>query len=369
MHMTRNIHGEITHEKGDENQFGSMGQGSGCQCFIIPAKLFKRLARSKKFKLTEKSRKSFTDAAEFEAEWRNVRHAKANLARLALASLPQGLVSAGPPAVTVFNCKNGTSVPGTAVANPGTSTDKPTQQAFTQAQAVANFYKTVFGRNSVDGRGMGVVSSVHYSVKYNNAFWNGSQMVYGDGDGSIFLDFTGSDDVIAHELTHGVTQYTAGLAYENQPGGLNESISDVFGSMFRQWQNKQDVTQADWLIGKDIMGPAATKQGYTCLRDLSNPAAAHCLSPQPTNFSKYKNGMDPHESSGIPNFAFCKAATAIGGNSWTTAGKVWYQALTAYPASPNLTMSAFAKRTRTEAGKLDATVKNAVDQAWKAVGL
>ena len=142
--------------------------------------------------------------------------------------------------------------------------------------------------------------------------------------------------------------------------------------MFRQWQANQNVNQADWLIGKNIMGPGAIARGYSCLRDMSNPAAGHCLSPQPTKFSQYRNGMDPHESSGIPNLAFYKAAMAIGGNSWTIAGKIWYQAVAGFGPSPNMTMKQFAKRTRTLAGSLfpsKPAVKVAVTKAWKAVGL
>lgn len=120
------------------------------------------------------------------------------------------------------------------------------------------------------------------------------------------------------------------------------------------------------------MGPGATARGFTCLRDMSNPAAAHCLSPQVTHFSQYQNGMDPHDSSGIPNFAFYKAAMAIGGKSWDTAGKIWFQALTGFAPNPNMKMKVFANRTRTLAGTLfptDPTIKVAVDNAWKAVGL
>jgi Zn-dependent metalloprotease len=126
------------------------------------------------------------------------------------------------------------------------------------------------------------------------------------------------------------------------------------------------------LIGKDIMGPGATSRGYTCLRDLSNPAATHCLSAQPTHFKQYKKGMDPHESSGIPNFAFYKAAMAIGGHSWDAAGKIWYHSLTGFGASPNMSMKQFANRTRTVAGSMFASkpaIKTAIDKAWKAVGL
>ncbi len=219
---------------------------------------------------------------------------------------------------------------------------------------------------------MTLQSSVHYGIDYNNAFWNGGQMTYGDGDGNIFVDFTLGNDVICHELTHGVTQFSSRLDYVNEAGGLNESMSDVFGSMFRQWRLNQTVNQADWLIGKDIMGPGAKARGFTCLRDLAKPNARHCLAPQPTHYSQYQTGMDPHYSSGIPNFAFYKAAMAIGGNSWGAAGNIWYQALTQFKPSPKMKMKAFATRTRSLAQKLypgNPAILAAVDSAWIQVGL
>ncbi len=351
--------------------FGS-AHGYLCSCFIIPSNIMERLSRDKK--LSAEARKAFADAAVYEKEWRKLRVAGIKHLRAAKAMLPIALAAAppGPPAVPVYDCRHGTTLPGTLVSNPGNSADATAKRAYAETKAVAEFYKDLFGRNSIDNAGMALISSIHYSVGYNNAFWNGSQMTYGDGDGNIFVDFTKSNDVIGHELTHGVTQHSLGLNYTNQAGGLNESMSDVFGSMFRQWQAKQDVTKADWLIGKEIMGPGAIDRGFTCLRDMSNPAAKHCLAPQPTKFSQYRNGMDPHESSGIPNFAFYKAAKAIGGKSWMKAGKIWYQALTGYGPSPNMKMKTFANRTRTLAGKLfpsDPAVKQAVDKAWTAVGL
>ena len=148
-------------------------------------------------------------------------------------------------------------------------------------------------------------------------------------------------------------------------------MSDVFGSMFRQWRANQTVSQADWLIGKEIMGPKVKAQGITCLRDMADPGNKHCLAAQPFHFSKYTPGMDPHYSSGIPNFAFYKAAMAIGGKSWEKTGKIWYAAVTG-GKSPNMKMSAFAKRTRDAAKSLypgQAPIFKAVDDAWKAVGL
>ena len=341
-------------------------------CFIIPTKVLERFSRDRK--LSAGTRKAFAEAARFDKHWREVRAARTKLSLLAREILPSQLAAAppGPPAVMVFNCHNGTTLPGTLVPKAKTSSDTTAKRAFVEATDVAKFYKELFGRNSIDNAGMGLRSSIHFSVQYNNAFWNGSQMTYGDGDGNIFIDFTKGNDVIGHELTHGVTQHSLALSYSNQAGGLNESTSDVFGSMFRQWEAKQDVTKADWLIGKEIMGPGALARGFTCLRDMSNPAAAHCLSPQPTKFSQYHDGMDPHESSGIPNFAFFKAAMAIGGKSWKKAGKVWYEALTGSGPNPNMKMGAFANRTRSLAGSLfpsEPAVKTAVDNAWTAVGL
>ena len=346
----------------------------GCQCFIIPADVLERFAGDKK--LSVEQRKGFADAAKFEKEWRKQRIAQINHIHAAQSILPAGPIAVGPaaapPAILVDDCVHGNALPGTAVPNPGKSSDATAKRAFTETTALAKFYRTVFGRNSVNNGGMSLLSSIHYSVKYNNAFWNGSQMTYGDGDGNILIDFTKGNDVIGHELTHGVTQYTARLGYANQAGGLNESISDVIGSMFRQSQANQDVTQADWLIGKDIMGPGAIARGFTCLRDMANPAAKHCMAPQPTRFSQYHDGMDPHYSSGIPNFAFYKAAMAVGGKSWVKVGKIWYQALTGFAPRPNMKMRVFANRTRSLAASMfpaEPAIKTAINNAWTAVGL
>ena len=99
-------------------------------------------------------------------------------------------------------------------------------------------------------------------------------------------------------------------------------MSDCFGSMFRQWEKQQDVKAADWLIGFDIIGPTAKAKGFTCLRDMANPAANHCLAPQPTHYSQITPGMDPHFSSGPPNLAFATACKMLGGYSWEKIGHV-----------------------------------------------
>jgi Zn-dependent metalloprotease len=337
-----------------------------CRCSIVPPRVLRRFARDKR--LSAKARKAFADAIEYETQWRKLRAVHAELSA-ASASLESGAALPAPK-ITVFNCKHGTTLPGVPVAAHGN--DATSKRAFAETAAVAAFYEQVFGRNSVDGAGKTLMSSVHFSVRYNNAFWNGTQMVYGDGDGDIFVDFTKASDVIGHELTHGVTQFSAQLEYSDEPGGLNESVSDVFGSMFRQWRRGETVDKADWLIGKEIIGPGAKARGFECLRDMSNPAAKHCLAPQPTHFSEFQSGMDPHESSGIPNLAFYGAAVAIGGYSWQKAGRIWYEALTGSGPQPNMKMKQFAQRTRKLAKTLfprDPATSGAVDKAWKAVGL
>jgi Zn-dependent metalloprotease len=176
-------------------------------------------------------------------------------------------------------------------------------------------------------------STVHYGQDYNNAFWNGTQMVYGDGDGEIFDRFTKCIDVIGHELTHGVTQYEAALEYQGQPGALNESFSDVFGSLVKQYTLKQNVDKADWLIGAGLF---TRKIKGIALRSMKEPGTAYDdptigKDPQPGHMKKYvKTTSDNggvHINSGIPNHAFYLAAIEIGGYAWEKTGKIWYVTL------------------------------------------
>src|SRR5438046_10710969 len=117
--------------------------------------------------------------------------------------------------------------------------DKPSlyvaiNEANDSSGATYDFYQNAYNRNSVDGRGLRLDSTVHYDQQFDNAFWDGRQMVYGDGDRVLFDRFTKCIDVVGHELTHGVTQYTAGLSYQGNSGTINDSISDVFGSLVKQ---------------------------------------------------------------------------------------------------------------------------------------
>lgn len=278
----------------------------------------------------------------------------------------------------VYDCEHTEKLPGTLVrAEGGRAGDVAVNEAYAGSGNMYDFMQRAYGRNSVDGRGMRLNSSVHYGVGYQNAFWNGRQMVYGDGDGRIFNRFSKSIDVIGHELTHGITQYEAGLDYHDQPGALNESFSDVFGSLLKQWTKKQTARRADWIIGAGIFTRRIKAVG---LRSMKAPGTAYDdpligRDPQPAHMKDYYDGSADdggvHINSGIPNHAFYLAATAIGGNAWEKAGRVWYVALRdrlrhdsdfrdAAAATAAVAAELFGKAGR---------VSSAVSDAWKQVGV
>jgi Zn-dependent metalloprotease len=221
---------------------------------------------------------------------------------------------------------------------------------------------------------------VHFGAKYNNAFWDGRQMAFGDGDGRIFSDFTGSLSVIAHELAHGVTEHTAGLRYHNQPGALNESMSDVFGVLVKQWSSKQSAETADWLIGAEVFTPEIDADA---LRSMKAPGQAYDNAlfgkdPQPDHMSNFVNLPDTdrddnggvHINSGIPNKAFYLTAMEIGGFAWEAPGLIWYESLKA--STVETQFQNFADTTYQKAGELfgvDSDEQRAVLAAWQEVGI
>ena len=177
------------------------------------------------------------------------------------------------------------------------SSDASVNRAFDGLGQTREFFQRVHARNSIDDRGMRLDAYVHRGQRYNNAFWDGQQMVFGDGDGVLFTDFTKSLDVIAHDLRQGVTEHSAGLEYHRQPGALNESMSDVFGSLVKQWVLNQTADEADWLIGSDIFTPGIEADA---LRSLKAPGSAYDSpdmgkDPQPAHFSQYVNLPDTED--------------------------------------------------------------------------
>ncbi|HWI34568.1 MAG TPA: M4 family metallopeptidase [Lapillicoccus sp.] len=282
----------------------------------------------------------------------------------------------------VYDAQHQSKLPGQLVRGEGKppTTDDSVNRAYDGLGATWQRYWSAFQRNSLDAKGLELVASVHYEEQYDNAFWDGQQMVFGDGDGTYFNDFTSSVDVIGHELAHGVTQYTAGLTYVTQSGALNESVSDCFGSMVKQHVLGQNAADADWLIGEGLF--TAKVQGVA-LRSMKAPGTAYDdpvlgKDPQPADMDGYvklpadaqhDNG-GVHTNSGIPNRAFYLAAASIGGRSWDGAGLVWYDVLTGSTITKDIDFAGFARLTvdaaeaRFGAGSSQA---RAVKDAWQTV--
>jgi Zn-dependent metalloprotease len=333
-----------------------------CTCFIISSKMLRKLAENAP---TAAERHCLLDQAEISAHLRGQRS-------VVPASI-LGIAAVGDKRRSVYDAGNKSALPGKLVRDEGNeaSKDVAVNQAYDGAGATYDFFREVLQRNSIDGKGMRLDSTVHYQNRFNNAFWNGQQMVYGDGDGKLFLSFTGAVDVIGHELTHGVTQYAVpgGLVYEDQSGALNESISDVFGSLVKQWSLKQNVEQADWLIGAGIMAPSVGK----ALRSMADPGNTEITwsgDDQPKTMAGYIEDGDVHTNSGIPNHAFYAAAIALKGNAWDKAGPIWYKALSLL--TPNATFADMAKATMQSAALLygvDSAEQHAIQAAWKVVGV
>jgi len=194
--------------------------------------------------------------------------------------------------------------------------DQAADRAYDSLGKIRDFYKQKLGRNSIDNAGLNLKANVNFGVQFDNAFWDPSalRMVFGNGSGVVFKDLTNDIDVPGHELTHGVTQFTAGLNYTNdQSGALNESFSDMMGSAIDAWSNNRDAGEHNWLIGEDIMADSLDGEA---LRNMAEPGTAYDnaimgVDPQPRDMSGYFNA-DPHLMSGIPNRWFYLICIEIG---------------------------------------------------------
>ena len=231
-------------------------------------------------------------------------------------------------------------------------------------------------RYSLDNKGLEIICNVHYGEKYNNAFWDGKQITLGDGDGKIFTDFSKSLDVIAHELGHGIVQFTAGFVYKDQSGALNEHFADVFGSVITQHVNGDTAHTADWLIGDEIMGPELYGEA---LRSMSAPGSAYDSplikkDPQPDHMTDIYIGPNDnggvHINSGIMNKAFYLAAREL---ETENAAMIWYTALQNLWPTANFNDAAYqivrATQLLIKAKKIKSGSTQKVRAAFKAVGL
>lgn len=270
----------------------------------------------------------------------------------------------------VHDAEGGTALPGRLVRREGEpeTGDAAVDEAAAGLAATQQLFSD-WGRDSYDDAGATAVASVHYGQDYVNAFWDGTQLVFGDGDGVVFDRFTKPVDVLAHELAHALVTATADLVYEDQPGALNESVADVVGACVKQRVLGQSAAEADWIVGEGIFMPGVQGRG---LRSMLKPGTAYDdprlgSDPQPGHLDDYVVTDDDnggvHLNSGIPNRAFALAAQAVGGASWSGAGRIWYAALLA--VGPRTDFAGFAAATVAAAGEH----ADAVAAAWEQVGV
>jgi Zn-dependent metalloprotease len=256
----------------------------------------------------------------------------------------------------VYNANHGTSLPGTLARSEGEGAtgNKDIDNAYDYSGDTYDLYSEWFNRDSYNNNGATLKSTAHYSSGYENAFWNGIQMVYGDG-------FASAEDVVGHELTHAVTEHTAGLVYEWQSGALNEAFSDVMGETVEWFKNGS----TDWLMG------AALPIG--AIRSLKEPNEYEVLGqPGPKNMSEWYEGCSDnfgvHVNSTIVGHAYYLLASEIGVKA---AAHIFYRTLTVY-LGPNSTMedarnSAIQSATDLYGG--ESTQYNETVSAFNSVGL
>jgi Zn-dependent metalloprotease len=340
-------------------------------CFIVPPYLLEQVARYG----SPADREAALDTLSVDHSIRTARVQNAAVAAEPRWRLPR-TPGRGKPERTIFDAQHRQDVQATTVMRgegQPPAADEAANEAYDGLGHTYDFFWKVLSRDSIDDASMPLLGEVHFGVRYDNAFWDGARMMFGDGDQRLFTGFTRAIDVIGHELTHGVTQNTLNLLYMGQPGALNESISDVFGSLIKQYRLGQAAGEADWLIGAGILGPALKG---TALRSMKEPGTAFEGDRQPARMSDYvlttaDNG-GVHINSGIPNHAFYLAATGIGGHAWEKAGRVWYQVMVSRAVPPNAPFHTFARATVNAAlalygsGSIEAA---AVSDAWAQVGV
>lgn len=260
--------------------------------------------------------------------------------------------------------------------------DASAQRAHTGASQVYDYYKATFGRKGIDNRDMTMVSSVHLGNNVANAFWTGSQMLYGDGDGDILDDLTLSYDVIGHELTHGVIQHTAGLKYQNASGALNEAFADIFGVSAKARRDGTD--QPDWWLAKESFTP--NKAG-DAMRYMNNPTKDNYSKdwyperiPFVSNPSNTNDYGGVHGNSGIANLAYAllvdggshprgKSNAVVQGVGLSKAEQIFYRALTTYMTESTDFTGARSATAQAAQDLYGAAEKTSVETAWCAVGV
>jgi Zn-dependent metalloprotease len=279
----------------------------------------------------------------------------------------------------VYTAANGTSLPGTLRRSEGQAavSDAVSNAAYDNTGKTYDCYAARFGRDSFDAAGATLHSTVHYASGYNNAFWDGSRMVYGDGDGVEFSPLAGALDVTAHELTHAVTQVTAGLPYRNEPGAINEAMSDIVGATCEAWSRGGAVSAATWLIGEEVTTPGTAGDALRYMHDPTADGYSYDYYPERYIGSWDYGGV--HVNSGIANLAFKllvtggshprgKTTVEVPAIGLEQASAIFYRALTVYMTSSTNFAGARAATVQAALDLGGDATAQTVHKAWNAVG-
>jgi len=355
-------------------------------CCVVPPYILERVSERAGRHPAEAAARTLTQDASLRVT-RTVQSVAAQTAPKTADQKPGARVSArraARPAVrinrTIYTTRNTQNLPGDVARTEASaaSGDVAVDEAYDGLGSTFDFFSQIFERNSIDNNGLPLKASVHYGTDYGNAFWNGQQMVFGDGDGVIFNRFTGSLDIIGHELTHGVTMSEVHLLPIFQPGALGESVSDVFGSLIKQWTLNQDAQSADWLIGAELFTENVNGVALRSMKDPGNAYDDPVLGkdPQPRHMRDYVHTINDfggvHINCSIPNLAFYLLATSLGGFAWERAGRIWYETVTDDRMWHHMTFARFAQLTLSNAVRLygnGSEETEAVQDAWEQVGI
>jgi len=273
---------------------------------------------------------------------------------------------------TTYDARNRNKLPGTLATDADdvwntAGRTSPGQPALVDAHFYARvtdaYYQATHGFNWLSHYSQGMVSSAHLKRDYNNAFWNGTQMAYGDGDGQSFIEFSGALDVVGHELSHGVTEATSNLIYQNESGALNEAFSDILGTAI-----EFDYGPGDWTIAEDVT------PGTNGIRNMADPGEDGDPSHYADRYTGTSDSGGVHTNSGIANHWFYllvnggqnadrPSGTNVTGVGLANAEAIVYAGFTALPATAD-----FCQARLSTIAVAGGHAENVAD-AWDEVGV
>lgn len=295
-----------------------------------------------------------------------------------LARLPQyhGIMTR-----KVHSADNTGSVPGRLVRNEGdaASGDTDVDTNYDLLARTYECYDSLLGRDSYDDASAPLLSTVHFQTRLNNAFSNGVNVFFGDGDGTVFGPLGSDPDVVTHELTHSMTAQTSRLEYIKESGALNESLSDISSAACESWLRGKVVDDAVWLLAEQSFTPGTPNDALRYMAEPKRDGSSRDYYPELYRGDDDNGGV--HINSGIPNLAFKllvtggthprrKTTTNVRGIGVYKAAQIFFTASNFY-MSPRTDMK--QARDYTVQAALSSLyppdVVDSVRAAWDAVGV